>query len=438
MITTRPVSSRRWVFGSIPPSWRAAPLKHLCRRSSQYGANIAATAYVNDGVRLLRTTDIRDDGTLRDGGVCVRPADVASYMLSEGDLLLSRSGTVGRAYVYRSEDGPCAYAGYLVRYTLHDLDSTRWLFHLTKSPAFQQWLGTTAVEATIGNISGEKYANLLVPVPPPSQQRAIVDELDREVKRLDKLISAKKHVLRILAEKQRALITRAVTRGLDPAVRLREFEVPWLGPIPAHWDVWKLGHAASIGNGSTPRRGNADYWDAGTIPWLNSSVVNEQEATHADQFVTRTALQECHLPLVTPGSVLIAITGQGKTRGRAVVLSFTATINQHLAYVTSDPCVMNPWFLRWTLLAAYDFLRRISDGSGGTKGALTCEDVANLRVPVPPIDEQLSVVSHITKTSRPLDDLCRVVKEAIDLLKERRNATIAGAVTGRIGLGNAA
>ena len=125
MTTASPASSRKWSFGRIPTEWRALPLKYVCTRSSLYGANVAADRYENDGVRFLRTTDIRDDGTLSDGGVYV-PADiVADYMLSEGDFLISRSGTVGRAYVYRQEDGPCAYAGYLVRYALRDPDSPR-------------------------------------------------------------------------------------------------------------------------------------------------------------------------------------------------------------------------------------------------------------------------------------------------------------------------
>ena len=151
-----------------------------------------------------------------------------------------------------------------------------------------------------------------------------------------------------------------MTRGLDPYVPLRESGIPWLGEIPAHWGIWKIGHFAAVGNGSTPNRDNADYWTEGLIPWLNSSVVNQEEVTEADQFITETAFRECHLPLVKSGSVLVGITGQGKTRGQAVVLSFEATINQHLAFITPKKSVVDPWFLRWALFTAYDFLRSIS------------------------------------------------------------------------------
>ena len=274
--------------------------------------------------------------------------------------------------------------------------------------------------------------NMPVPVPEASQQRAIADYLDRETVRLDALVAANERVLGLLAEKRRAFITRAVTRGLDPCVPLRDSGIPWFGEAPAHWEIWKLGHFALVGNGSTPSRGSAAYWTEGTIPWLNSSVVNQYEATTADQFVTDLALRECHLPLVKSGSVLVAITGQGKTRGRAVVLSFDATINQHLAYVSPDHSRLDPWFLRWTLLSAYEYLRSISDDAGGTKGALTCEDVANLHVPVPPIDEQYAIVAYITNQTSKLDRLRTAMERTRALLRERRASLVSAAVTGLI------
>ena len=280
--------------------------------------------------------------------------------------------------------------------------------------------------------------NMPVPVPEWRRQCAIADHLDREIARLDALLAAKDRVLGLLAEKRRALITRAVTRGLDPRARLRDSGNRWLDEIPVHWEIWKLRHSASVGNGSTPSRGNAAYWTEGTIPWLNSSVVNQHEVTKADQFVTDVALRECHLPLVKSDSVLVAITGQGKTRGQAVVLLFDATINQHLAYVSPDHSRLDPWFLRWTLLSAYEFLRSISDDAGGTKGALTCEDVANVRVPIPPMDEQCAIVAHIANEISKLDELRTATEKTTTLLKERRAALIAAAVTGLIDVESAA
>ena len=314
----------------------------------------------------------------------------------------------------------------------------RYLYYTTVSDRFRK-LGEAAMFGAAGQkrVPEEFVANYRVPVPPIERQRAIADYLDRETARLDALVAAKQRLLVLLAEKRRALIARAVTRGLDPRASLRDSGVPWMGGIPAHWNVWKIGHLASVGNGSTPRRDKAVYWADGTIPWLNSSVVNQAEVTRAEQFVTSRAARECHLPTVTSGAVLIAITGQGKTRGQAVVLSIKATINQHLAFVQPDPSKMRPWFLRWALFAAYPFLRSISDGAGGTKGALTCEDVGNLRVPVPSPSEQAAILDHIAALTGRIDSLRAATERTFSVIKERRAALITAAVTGRLDVGSA-
>jgi restriction endonuclease S subunit len=212
-------------------------------------------------------------------------------------------------------------------------------------------------------------------------------------------------------------------------VNMRDSGVPWLGEIPAHWELWKIGHLARVGNGSTPERDNSEYWTDGSVPWLNSSVVNQDEVTTAEQFVTDLARRECHLPLLQPGTVLIAITGQGKTRGQAVVLSISATINQHMAFVAPNPDLIATWFLRWSFYRAYEYLRSISDDAGGTKGALTCEDVANLRIPVPPLDEQSAIIARLAHETVHLDALLAAKQRLLDLLAEKRKAIIATAVT---------
>ena len=167
-------------------------------------------------------------------------------------------------------------------------------------------------------------------------------------------------------------------------------------------------------------------------------MVNQDEVTDADQFVTDIAFRECHLPLVQLGSILVGITGQGKTRGQAVVLSIAATINQHMAFIMPEHDRVDSWFLRWVFFAAYDYLRNISDDAGGTKGALTCEEVATFKVPLPPLEEQRAIVAHIAAKTARLDALAAATERTIALLKERRAALIAAAVTGQLQIPEAA
>ena len=427
MTTASPVSSREWSFGSIPTEWCTLPLKYLCSRSSLYGANLEASVYENDGVRFLRTTDIQDDGTLNEGGVSV-PADmVADYILSEGDFLISRSGTVGRAYVYRPEDGPCAYAGYLVRYALRDPDSSRWLFYITKSPGFQQWLRAAAIEATIGNVNGEKYANLLVPVPPLAQQRAIADYLDRETTRLDALVAAKERVLGLLAEKRRALITRAVTRGLDPRARLRDSGIPWLGEIPAHWETSKFTWSIFIIEGQV---------DPEIEPYVNMPLIapNHIESETGRLLCTETAADQGAIS----GKYLCQCGDVIYSKIRPALRKATIAVEQCLCSADMYPLRsregVQPEFLLFFLLSEPFSTWAVLESNRVAMPKINREALGSIRIPLPPPDEQRAIVKHIAERVVKLDNLRASTEHTITLLKERRTALIAAAVTGRIEL----
>jgi type I restriction enzyme, S subunit len=109
-------SGIEWL-AEVPTHWEVRRLKHLCDRAALYGANEPSESYATDGVRFLRTTDITDSGELLLEGVYLPIEYVRAYLLDEGDLLFSRSGTIGRSFVYeKARHGPCAYAGYLVRF----------------------------------------------------------------------------------------------------------------------------------------------------------------------------------------------------------------------------------------------------------------------------------------------------------------------------------
>jgi len=160
--------------------------------------------------------------------------------------------------------------------------------------------------------------------------------------------------------------------------------------------------------------------------------------TQADQFVTDVALKECHLPLVPMDSVLVAITGQGKTRGKATVLRMEATINQHLAYITPLGALCRPEYLRVVLTAAYRQLRSMSDDSGSTKGALTCGDLRHFRVALPPVSEQAQILSALDCETVTTNAAIARTDREISLLREYRTRLIADVVTGKLDVREAA
>jgi type I restriction enzyme S subunit len=245
-------------------------------------------------------------------------------------------------------------------------------------------------------------------------------------------------LIELLQEKRQALITQAVTKGLDACVPMKDSGVEWLGPVPEHWGVLPIKLVARVGNGSTPNRQDERYWIGGTYPWLNSSVVNAETAVEASDFVTDLALRECHPPKISPPAVLVGITGEGRTRGMATTLLVQATINQHLAYLKPLGPNLEVRYLRRVLDSAYSHLRDESEGGGSTKGAITYRQLGDLKVPMPPVTEQRAIADVLRRETTEEDRLVEAVEATVLRLRDYRQALISAAVTGQIDVSNEA
>ena len=210
-------SGVEWL-GEVPEHWDVRPLRRLLSEPLQYGANEAAEHDEPAHPRYVRITDIDDTDSLRDETFRSLPPDVAApYLLQEGDLLFARSGaTVGKSFLYRQAWGRCAYAGYLIRarFQRHLADS-RFMRHFTASDPYWQWLNSAFIQATIQNVSAERYGNLPLPVPPTAEQSAIVSFLDLQTRQIDFLEAQVNAAIERLQEYRSALITAAVTGKID-------------------------------------------------------------------------------------------------------------------------------------------------------------------------------------------------------------------------------
>ena len=263
----------------------------------------------------------------------------------------------------------------------------------------------------------DTLAELPLPVPPVEEQRATADYLDRETAQIDAFIAKNEDLITLLTERRSAV----VADGIEGSATSDRGE--------------KLGYSCRVGNGSTPRRDEARYWGGGDFPWLTSSVVNQDRVRSADQFVTRVARAECHLPSVAPGAIVVGLTGEGRTRGMATIVDIEATINQHLAYIQPDVRRWVPEYLLWLLRSRYRWLRDVSDANGATKGGLTVEQLRSMRVTRPSLPEQRRLVSAIESQTAAISHAVDVAARGVALAWERRAALISAAVTGKIDLG---
>jgi len=210
-------SGIEWL-GRIPEHWEAKRLRFLVSEPLKYGANEAAELDDPDLPRYIRITDVDENGRLRDDTFKSLPEDVARpYLLKEGDLLLARSGaTVGKSFYYEPSWGRAAYAGYLIRARFNPARMMpRFVNYFTNSQQYWQWLASSLIQATIQNVSAEKYANLIVPVPPIDEQAEIVTYLDGMWDQRNALIDKIGKSIERLSEYRSALIAAAVTGKID-------------------------------------------------------------------------------------------------------------------------------------------------------------------------------------------------------------------------------
>jgi len=263
----------------------------------------------------------------------------------------------------------------------------------------QQYVAMNKRGATIKGITRECLKDIRLNLPPLPEQKKIAHILST----VQRAIEEQERIIQTTTELKKALMQKLFTEGLRNEPK-KQTEI---GSVPESWEVVPLGSIAKVGNGSTPKRANESYWKCGTIPWLNSTKIHDRFIVEADQFVTPQAVKECHLPRVAPNSLLIAITGQGKTLGNSALTRIETCINQHLAYAQFHNENVVPDFVLWFMQKCYDFLRSIGQAGGSTKGALTCGYLKTHLIPIPDIDEQIEIV----KVFSQLDNKEKVTRQ---------------------------
>ena len=208
-------SGVEWI-AEIPRHWTLTRLKYVSSIPVTYGLNIEADRYTTEGIRLIRITDIDESGGLRQKGVYLSEDCVPQeQMLNSYDLLLSRSGaTVGKSYLHL-EKGKYTSAGYLVRFNFDDYWASKFIYYVTLSHFYRNWLEQQIIISTIQNVNGEKYSNFQLPIPLYQEHKQIVDFLDRRTEQINDLISAEQRKIELLKEYRQSLISEAVTGKID-------------------------------------------------------------------------------------------------------------------------------------------------------------------------------------------------------------------------------
>ena len=278
------------------------------------------------------------------------------------------------------------------------------------------------------NINQEKVASLKISTPTLEEQKKIINFLTYETFKIDTLIEKQQQLIKLLEEKRQAVISHAVTNGLNPNVPMRDSGVEWLGEIPEHWQIWKLAHAFEIiGSGTTPPSDTND-WYGDDINWVTTGELREDIILSTSKKIKKKTLQYFSTLKIYPkGTILIAM--YGATIGRLGILGESATTNQACCALSNSNYLFNMYLFYWLISFRQEIIQL---SSGGGQPNINQEKVAALKISTPTLEEQKEIISFLDQETLKLRHLIAKANKVIELLKERRTALISAAVTGKI------
>lgn len=429
-------SGHEWL-GKVPEHWSQKKMRHISRSSGGGTPNRARFEYWGGDIPWVTPKDMKSElisgseEMITQLGLCNAP----TVLIEQGAVLVvCRSGILKHTI-------PVAINS---RAVTVNQDIRAFTFVDDLNPAFflrfVQGLNTALLllwckpGSTVESIETELLESSLIAVPPIEEQRSILEFLRVETSRIDALIAKKTRFIELLKEKRQALITHAVTRGLDPKVKMKNCGADWIGEVPEHWSVSKLAYVATERGGKTPTTSVLKFWD-GNIPWVSPKDMKSDVVSDSIDKITEAAVTEFGMARIPPCSILVVV--RGMILAHSFPVGETArevTINQDMKALAPIP-ELRASYLRLLLQSAKHYVVNVlvAEAAHGTR-VLRTDIWKQLPIFLPPVGEQDAILTHIANATARLDALRDATLRSIDLLKERRSALITAAVTGQIDL----
>ena len=406
-------SGIEWI-GQIPKEWECTCFKRF-HNDANVGESIDKyfcsdnendTLFYTAGLKPIHTT-YKDFPTWK--------------YTSNNDLLLARNGT---PYVYLPLP-ESIYSDHIIRVGIKEKYIREYARY-----CIQQAISFVVVDAvSIATWSISLWDKQFLPIPSLHEQQKIVDYLDKVCGEVDEMVALQETMIEELKAYKQSVITEAVTKGLNPNVSMRNSGIDWIGEIPEHWGMPAIGYLAKITSGSTPDRNNPLFWNEGTVNWIKTGELQNNRLSCSEEKVTEYALNNTSIKLYPKDTILMAMYGQGKTRGMTALLDVPCTTNQACAALSIYNKNVNVLFLWKCLIGAYDAIRDKAVGTGQPN--LNIDLISKFVIPLPPYNEQAEIVAFIDEIVPQIDSLIALKQAKIEELKEYKKSVIYEYVTGK-------
>ena len=286
--------------------------------------------------------------------------------------------------------------------------------------------------ATVESIEHSYLAQTVIPLPDIPEQTAIAEFLDRETGKIDGLVAEQRRLIELLKEKRQAVISHAVTKGLNPHAPMKPSGIEWIGDVPEGWAFPKIKSIATFSGGGTPSRDNPAYWN-GDIPWVSPKDMKAEQIMGAEESITDEGLKSSASNLLPSGRVLIVVRSGILKHTIPIAINETAVaLNQDMKALSFDATKCDArFFLRWVQGHNEQLLFAWSK-QGATVESIEHSYLAQTVIPLPDLPEQKAIVAFLDSELAKFDTLTAEAQRAIDFLQERRTALISAAVTGQI------
>ena len=410
---------------AFPADWPRTRIKHICRFAGGGTPDKGNAAFWNGDIPWVSPKDMKSawiDDTedhitvegLENSATRVVPPGAVLLVMRSGILRHTIPVAINRVPVALNQDMRALTPGPQVE--------ARFLARVLEGHQQQLLNAWSKVGSTVESLESDLVGETEIAVPPLPQQDAIADYLDCETARLDALVAAKERVLGLLAEKRRALISYAVTRGLDPSTPLRDSGVPWIGEIPAHW---KTERAKWLFR-ERDERSVTGQEELLTVSHLTGVTPRSEKDVNMFEAETTEGYKICNAGDLVINTLWAWMGAMGVSQTNGIV---SPAYHVYQPGERLEPSYVDA-LVRLTVFAQE--VTRYSKGVWSSRLRLYPEGFFQVFLPVPPLVEQRNIVAHIAREMKRLDELRSAIARTTLLLKERRTALIAAAVTGQL------